>query len=63
MEDVTSWPMLGHILLDFISNPYLIVLTIYSALNVIPDPTTAGVSDSKLAMQYIKPRNDKDFIE
>lgn len=62
MDDVTSWPMLGNILMDFISNPYLIALTFYSAFNVIPDPTTAGLSDSKLAMQYIKPRNDKDFI-
>ncbi|MBO0992632.1 hypothetical protein IPU53_06295 [Bacillus sp. SD088] len=37
-------------------------LTIVNALNLIPDPTTKGLSDSKQALRYIKPRNDKEYL-
>ncbi|MEN2765690.1 phage holin [Ornithinibacillus xuwenensis] len=57
-EDITSWNKVGDILLQFISNPYLIGLTIFNAFNILPDPTTSGLSDSKNALTYIKPRKD-----
>lgn len=62
LDEIVSWSLVQEIFFDFISNPYLIALTIFNAINLVPDPTTAGISDSKLAMSYEKPRNDKDYI-
>lgn len=55
-EDVTSWEAVGRILTQFISNPYLIVLTAFNAFNMIPDPTTAGLGDSTQALTYEAPK-------
>ena len=46
---------LGDKLIDVV-NALFAVLTI---LGVVTDPTTAGVSDSKQAMEYDKPRADE----
>ncbi|QBK26760.1 phage holin [Ureibacillus thermophilus] len=54
-EDINSWEKLLDVLIGFISNPYLIGLTIVNAINLIPDPTTRGLSDSKRALTYEKP--------
>lgn len=45
-EDITSWNVVGELLTRFISNPYLIILTLLNAINLIPDPTTKGIADS-----------------
>ena len=42
--------------LTAVINALFAVLTI---LGVVTDPTTAGVSDSKQAMEYEKPKRDK----
>lgn len=55
-EDLTSWAAVGKVLVDFISNPYLIALALVNALNILPDPTTVGLSDSDRAMSYTQPR-------
>nr|DAY24649.1 MAG TPA: holin [Caudoviricetes sp.] len=55
-EDLTSWDGLYELFLKFLSNPYLIGLSIVSALNIVPDPTTAGLSDSERAMGYTEPK-------
>ena len=55
-EDVTSWEAVGRILTQFISNPYLIVLTAFNAFNMVPDPTTAGLGDSAQALTYEAPK-------
>ena len=39
----------------FLSNPYLVGLTVINALNMFPDPTTKGLSDSERALSYTKP--------
>ena len=39
------------------------VITALTTLGVLVDPTTAGISDSKLAMTYEVPRNDRDKEE
>lgn len=57
-EDLTSWGGVYELLLKFISNPYLIGLSVFSALNIVPDPTTAGLSDSSRALTYIEPSED-----
>jgi len=61
-QDITSWPMLWNLFLTFISNPYLLVLTMVNAINVVPDPTTATLWDSRQAMRYLEPKNDKDYL-
>lgn len=55
-KDVTSWQTLWEVGLRFFSNPYLIALTIFNVLNVIPDPTTKGLGDSEQALSYIEPK-------
>ena len=54
-EDINNWGSLWSLVMDFLSNPYLLVLTIINAINLLPDPTTPGLSDSKRALFYHKP--------
>ncbi len=55
-QDITSWAALGKLLLNAISNPYVLGLVVVSVWNAFNDPTTAGVKDSKQAMTYEKPK-------
>ena len=57
-EDLTSWAGVYELFLKYLSNPYLIGLSIVSALNMVPDPTTAGLSDSTRALSYTEPSED-----
>lgn len=59
VEDLTSWAILGTTLLEAVKNPYVLGLVVVSVWNAINDPTTEGVSDSKLAMSYVKPHKDE----
>ena len=59
LQDLTSWPALGEILLGAIKNPYVLGLIAVSIWNALNDPTTAGITDSNLAMTYDKPKKDK----
>lgn len=59
-EDLNSWTMLGEVLLQAISSPYILGLVIVSVYNAITDPTTSGFTDSKRALTYTKPNSDKD---
>lgn len=56
VTDLTSWKLIGDVLLQFISNPFLLGLTVINALNMIPDPTTKGITDSEKALNYTEPR-------
>lgn len=56
--DLTSWASVWELFIQFLSNPYLVILTIINAINMIPDPTTSGLSDSNQALTYQKPKND-----
>ena len=58
VEDLTTWQMLGKVLLDALSNPYVIGLIAVSVWNALNDPTTAGVTDSKQAMTYELPKKE-----
>lgn len=58
-EDITTWQILGDVLFEAISNPYVLMLVIVSVYNSITDPTVKGISDSKLALSYKKPKNNK----
>jgi phi LC3 family holin len=55
VADMTSWSALGQVLIDAVSNPYVLGLVAVSVWNALNDPTTAGVKDSEQAMTYVKP--------
>lgn len=55
-QDLTSWAILGKVLIEALQNPYVLGLIIVSVWNAINDPTTEGLTDSKLAMTYDKPK-------
>lgn len=57
-EQVTSWAVFGQLLLDAVSNPVVVVAVISAVYNAIIDPTTAGLSDSKKALTYTKPKKE-----
>ena len=54
-QDLTSWAYLGQVLLQAVSNPYVLALVIVSIWNAVNDPTTSGVTDSAQALNYDKP--------
>ena len=58
VEDMTSWAVLGNALFEAVKNPYVLGLVIVSVWNALNDPTTAGVSDSKQALTYDKPKTE-----
>ena len=55
-QDLTSWAILGKVLIEALQNPYVLGLIAISTWNALNDPTTAGITDSKLAMTYDKPK-------
>ena len=57
-EDLTSWNAVGEILLKALANPYVLGLVVVNVLNIIPDPTTQGLGDSKQALTYEAPKAD-----
>lgn len=58
--DITTWAALGKVLLDAISNPYVVSLVLVSVYNTLIDPTTSGIKDSTRAMGYTVPGGDKE---
>jgi len=63
MQDMTSWPTLGRLLFDAMSNPYVLSLVGVSLWNALNDPTTQGLGDSSRAMKYEEPNDDSDQQE
>lgn len=57
-QELTTWAKLGNVLIQALSNPYVLALVIVSVYNAVIDPTTIGISDSEQAMKYNKPRSD-----
>ena len=56
VQDLTSWTKLGQLLINALSNPYVLGLIAVSVWNALNDPTTAGITDSKQAMTYQIPK-------
>ena len=50
MSDLSSWNALGNILIQAISNPYLLALVAVNVYNATIDPTTNGAKDSQLVL-------------
>lgn len=57
--DMTSWAALGRIMLQAVQNPVIVVSVIVSVWNLVNDPTTAGLSDSRQALTYQIPKNSR----
>ncbi|ARD47555.1 phage holin [Sporosarcina sp. P33] len=57
--DITSFPALIELLKDAFSNPFVIGTMIYGFYNAVTDPVTAGLSDSRQALTYDKPKDDR----
>lgn len=56
--DLTSWGSVGKLVVDAVSNPYVLATIGVSVYNAVVDPTTEGMSDSKRALTYDKPGGD-----
>ena len=56
VENITTWAKLGEILLNAVSNPYVLGLVIINVYNTLIDPTTKGVKDSENALTYTEPK-------
>lgn len=50
VKDITTWEALGTLLVNALSNPYVLGLIVVSVYNAIVDPTTKGIKDSEHAM-------------
>jgi phi LC3 family holin len=58
-QDLTTWGAVIDLLREAVTNPYVLGLVVLSVWNAINDPTTKGFSDSKQAMTYNNPKEDK----
>ena len=54
--DLTTWAALGNVLLQAVSNPYVLSLVLVSVYNALVDPTTHGFGDSENALTYDTPK-------
>lgn len=62
-QDITTWSALGNLLLEAISNPYVLGLVVVSVWNAVNDPTTHGIKDSERAMTYSYPYKEEEGEE
>lgn len=62
-QDITTWAALGNVLLQAVSNPYILLMVAVSVYNAVVDPTTTGVTDSAQALTYSTPNSDKGSDE
>ncbi len=53
--DLSTWSILGEVLLQAISNPYVLSLVALNVYNTLVDPTTKGFGDSEQALTYDTP--------
>lgn len=59
-QDMTSWSAIWDVIVQAVSNPYVLLMATVSVYNAVVDPTTTGVTDSSRALQYDTPNNIKD---
>ncbi|MHA6261170.1 phage holin [Sporosarcina sp. CAU 1771] len=55
-SDITTWGILFSVIMDALSNPYVVGMIFVSVFNAINDPVVKGLSDSKQALQYKRPK-------
>ena len=63
VNEITTWGKLGEVLLNILSNPYVLGTVIFNLVvgfvNLFRDPTTSGLNDSARAQEY-ESVNDSD---
>lgn len=59
-EMFTSWQAVIDQAKALIGNPFMLVSVALAVLGVFIDPTTAGLGDSKQALEYTEPRKERD---
>ncbi len=59
-QDMTSWGAIWDVVVQAVSNPYVILTVAVSVYNAIVDHTSTGVTDSSRALQYDAPNSIKD---
>ena len=59
-QDLTTWGTIWNVIIQAVSNPYVILMVAVSLYNAAVDPTTTGVTDSSRVLQYNVPNNVKD---
>lgn len=57
-QDLTTWGSLIKLILDALSNPFVLGSVGVGLYNALNDPTVAGIGDSKQALGYNEPRKD-----
>lgn len=55
-ESLTSWKILCSQIMTLIQNPFAIGCVVLATIGYVNDPTTKGISDSRQALQYDKPK-------
>ena len=59
-SQMTTWATLGEVIAAALGNPVVVVAMVVSVFNLITDPTTSGLSDSKSALERTELKgNDK----
>lgn len=47
VQSINSWEFVLNIIMEAVSNPYILILTVISVFNAIVDPTTSGFCDKE----------------
>lgn len=50
-SQMTTWATLGEVIAAALGNPVVVAAMVVSVFNLITDPTTSGISDSKSALE------------
>ena len=61
IEDLTSWNLVGEALLELLKSPIAIGIIILNIINIVPDPTKTGLTDSKLVINRENPKQSSDL--
>lgn len=56
-ESMDTWEKVANLIVQAVSNPYVLSTAILSAITTSIDPTSTGVTDSAMAMEYSKPNS------
>lgn len=60
IEDLTSWNLVGEALLELLKSPIAIGIIILNIINIVPDPTKTGLTDSELVINRESPKDNSD---
>ena len=58
-QDMTSWSAIWDVIVQAVSNPYVLLMAAVSVYNAVVDPTSSGITDSARALKYEHPNNIK----